>query len=394
MFTVNLGTGYHQQDTSYYCGAAVAQMILHGIGGPFYDQDALYTSNHNHNTQAGWYTDPNGLNYTLNALKPGPPTFTNFFVVFTKDTELEGSEKIVYTLWHYQVPTGTLVYGCGHWVCMVGVSTDVPPAVGSPYSINGFWINNPWPPTPMPGPPPPHKDGDACGGGGVRGVANEYVVYDPAWKDTYFTGCDVWGVGHPQFVSVCDPSPPQLGTLEVRRKQPRMGEPIIAPQEASRRALTGARAHGLAEDKRFAAALNRARARPPILVQRLDLEDSFYYLVPVASRSRISALLSIDAVEGDFRGGQVLEGRNTWALPTRKQVEARLLAEPIPLDGELGRLRVRPEALCVYPTLVWRPCRESRSPYYPFYMVTVGSHQIYVGYDGSVYSHLTDLGRG
>jgi hypothetical protein len=33
----NIATGYHQQDTDYYCGAAVAQMILDEIGAGLID---------------------------------------------------------------------------------------------------------------------------------------------------------------------------------------------------------------------------------------------------------------------------------------------------------------------------------------------------------------------
>ena len=62
-------------------------------------------------------------------------------------------------------------------------------------------------------------------------------------------------------------------------------------------------------------------------------------------------------------------------------------------DGS-GRIPLRDGAFCVSPTLVWRPCQESRSPYYPFYQITVGGVTIYVGYDGRVYSTLHDLGRG
>jgi hypothetical protein len=136
----NVTTEYHQQDTNYYCGGAVAQMILDSIGSGLLDQNVLYNSNHSHNTQSNWYTDPDGLNYTLNFYKPNPPTFNNFFVTYAKDTELEGSEKFVYTLWRYSVPTGTLVYGCGHWIVVRGLSTDVEPSPGSTYMINGFWI--------------------------------------------------------------------------------------------------------------------------------------------------------------------------------------------------------------------------------------------------------------
>ena len=230
----NISTEYHQQDTDYYCGAATAQMILDSIGSGILDQNILYNSNHSHNTQSGWATDPNGLNYTLNYYKPSPPVFNNIFVVYTEDTEMEGTKKIVYTLWHYGVPTGTLVYGCGHWIVVRGVSTDVEPIVGSIYNINGFWINNPWPPspsfyTPSSAPPPPHGATDDCGISGSRGIANEYVVYNNTWKDTYFTGCDVWGVGHSQFVSVCDPSIPKLGELTTKRDNFGQKETVLLP---------------------------------------------------------------------------------------------------------------------------------------------------------------------
>ena len=166
----NISTEYHQQDTDYYCGGAVAQMILDSIGAGLLDQDVLYNSNHSHNTVPGWSTDPDGLNYTLNYYKPDPPTFNNYFVVYAMDSELEGSKKIVYTLWHYGVPTGTLVLGCAHWIVVRGVSTNVEPIPTSTFSINGFWINNPSPPSPswydsVAPPPPPHSSGDGCGCG-------------------------------------------------------------------------------------------------------------------------------------------------------------------------------------------------------------------------------------
>ena len=89
----NISTEYHQQDTDYYCGGAVAQMILDSIGAGLLDQDVLYNSNHSHNTVPGWSTDPDGLNYTLNYYKPDPPTFNNYFVVYAMDSELEGEQE-------------------------------------------------------------------------------------------------------------------------------------------------------------------------------------------------------------------------------------------------------------------------------------------------------------
>src|SRR5580658_1841669 len=144
----NLATPYHQQDTDYYCGAAVAQMILDSIGSGLLDQNILYASNHAHSS-SGWFTSPDGLNYTLNAYMPPPPRFDSFFIVEAASSEADGSTNIIRTLRFFNVTTGTLVYGCGHWVAVRGAKTDVDPAgEDGSFSIDGFYINNPWPPTP------------------------------------------------------------------------------------------------------------------------------------------------------------------------------------------------------------------------------------------------------
>ena len=49
-----LSVGYHQQDTSYYCGAACAQMVLHSIGQPLISQDDLYNDNHSHSVEPSY----------------------------------------------------------------------------------------------------------------------------------------------------------------------------------------------------------------------------------------------------------------------------------------------------------------------------------------------------
>ena len=66
-----------------------------------------------------------------------------------------------------------------------------------------------------------------------------------------------------------------------------------------------------------------------------------------------------------------------------------ILDKRFELGDNQGRLLVRKEAVCQYPHLVWRPCCESLSPYYPFYMFTVGHHRLYVRIDGAVFTSLT-----
>ena len=62
--------------------------------------------------------------------------------------------------------------------------------------------------------------------------------------------------------------------------------------------------------------------------------------------------------------------------------------------GRHGRLTVRKEAFALYPTLVWKPCRESMSPYVPFFMATVGSRRVYLRVDGQLFNRLNDGDRG
>jgi hypothetical protein len=71
----------------------------------------------------------------------------------------------------------------------------------------------------------------------------------------------------------------------------------------------------------------------------------------------------------------------------------KVLARPIDL-GRKGRLIVRKAACALYPTLVWRPCRESMSPYVPFFMVSVGTHRLYVRVDGRIFTRLHTSDRG
>jgi hypothetical protein len=385
----DLKTPYHQQDTSYYCGAAVAQMILDSIGSGLIDQNTLYNSNHSHSAP-GWYTSPAGLNYTLNAFMPPPPTFNSFFVVDNANTEPEGSAIIVSTLVNFGVATGTLVYSCGHWVAVRGVKTNVNPAgAGDSYSIDGFYINNPWPPTPSPGPPPPHADPDACGTGGDRGSANEYVSYSD-WQSNYFTACNA------QFISVCDPRRPSMRPLQIiGPTRLTDGRQLIAPEEALSLAARGLDAHLRSQQEcPLTPSLRGARAVSAHLVQRLDRQDEFYYLITMHREGRPSAIVRGDGRYGTFHGALSLEGVERSPIIEREAALAAARNAVIDLGDGSGRILLRDGAFSVYPTLVWRPCQESRSPYYPFYQIAVGGVTIYVAYDGRVYPALHELGRG
>jgi hypothetical protein len=392
----DLDVQYHQQDTNYYCGAACAQMVLAQIGAGLLDQDDLYADNHSHSVaESGWYTAPDGLTWTLNDRDPG----THYFVDFDLTSEDLISRKLCWTLEHYEVAPVALVFGSAHWIVIRGYEASAAPIGSSDnsYSIVAFDVNNPWPPTPVPGPPPPHTADDVCGSGGDRGVANEHIAYS-TWQSDYMTGVSGghWGG---KFVAVCDPEPPPSSAGVARHVQKRLsGEKLITPQIAARNAVAGLKAYNLAKRTTWSKALVEAKPANPVLVQRLDYSDRFYYIVPMGKAAkRAPILVSVDARYGNYREAVFLPSANRSHLFARmdhKELVAAVANKRLELEEPLGRLLVRPEAFCLYPTLVWKPCRESLSPFWPFHMFTVGDHRVYIRIDGAIFTKLHDDQRG
>jgi hypothetical protein len=397
----DLSVPYHQQDTDYYCGAACAQMVLAQVGAGLLDQVPLYNDNHSHSIiESNWYTAPDGLQWTLN--NRHPPAFTGWFALFALGSEDAISRKLVWTIHHYNVAPVALVYGSNHWIVIRGYDASAEPASSSDttYSISGFYVNNPWPPVPATPPPPPHNNSDGCGSGGVRGIADEHIAY-AAWQSTYMTGVP-GGHWQGQFVAVCDPEPPpnQMGKPPPLTA-PRSGDALVTADDAAKLAVAGLKEYGLEERESWSNHLIKAKAKPgePVLVQRLDREDSFYYIVPMQGpRRSVPVLVLVDGRFGNYlqsvalneRDGNLLDG-----LDFKPQAALRgILGKTQELGSRHGRILVRKEAHCLYPTLVWRPCRESLSPFYPFHMLTVGNHRIYIRVDGKVFTKLHTSDRG
>jgi hypothetical protein len=398
MATTNLAVKYHQQDTNYYCGAACAQMVLAEIGAGILDQDDLYNDNHSHSVaDAGvnWATGPDGLQWTLIHRKPA--TFGNTFALYALDSEDAISRKIVWTIHHYQVAPVALVFGWAHWIVVRGYDVSAHPANYSDnsYAINGFDVNNPWPPTPAPAPPPPHAAADVCGSGGIRGVANEHIAYG-TWQSDYMTGVP-GGHWSGKFIAVCDPQPPaEFNGKSIRPEHLFAGNVIISKKDAVKSALHGIKLHGLNDRKGWKNSFSKTSPGEPVLIQRLDRYDSYYYIVPFGSERLSNALVSIDARYGDYKQTAMLpEPANHFEnVYEHEKILKKVINKRYLLDEQLGRLIVRPEAFCLYPTLVWKPCRESLSPFWPFQMFTIGSQHLYVRLDGAVFTSLHDNIQG
>jgi hypothetical protein len=151
-----------------------------------------------------------------------------------------------------------------------------------------------------------------------------------------------------------------------------------AATEAAKRGLQDVR---LENNPGAAAARTAGNAGVPLLVTRLDTPKGDYYLVPWQDKRGIVLVVQVDAWSGVMSGAAVL----STPLPrlvmspdeARQAVAARLSQRVI---GE--------------PQLVWRPCRESASPFQPLYQVPVAGGEAFVSVDGAVYRSLTPFGKG
>jgi hypothetical protein len=393
MAVEHLAVKHHQQDTGYYCGAACAQMVLATIGAGILDQDDLYADNHSHSTTdvgVDWASGPDGLTWTMNDRRP--PGFTNSFVLFALTTEDTVSRKICWTIHHYQVAPIALVFGWAHWIAVHGYDVSAHPtsSADTSYTLSAFEVNNPWPPTPDGAAEPPHAAADGCGTGGDRGIADEHVAYAD-WQDTYMTGVP-GGYWTGKFLAVCDPEPPATHVGRQRRPERLSGQRLIEASSAASRLRAGLDAYGLSQRKGWRDALEGSRPGTPVLVRRLDQPDSYYYIVPLQRGGRRTTIVGrVDARYGTYRGALMpTGGRAPYALIEPRAALQRVLDKRVELPGRRGRIRIRKEAVCLFPVLVWRPCRESLSPYWPFYMLTVGDETIYIRVDGEVFTALHD----
>lgn len=390
----DLVTQYHQQDTSYYCGAASAQMVLEQCGSGLLGQVGLYNDNHSHSTaEANWYTAPDGLTWTMNNRQSG-----RYFVLDALSTEDAISRMIAWTIHHYRVSPIAMVYGSNHWIVVRGYTASGTPShsgdVG--YMLSGFDINNPWPPTPMPGSPPPHSAGDVCGTGGDRGVADEHVSYN-TWRTDYMTGIPGghWGG---KFVAICDPEPPPDRHPDSQEERlPRYdGERLIERGLAGELAEKALSEVGLVDRDGWRKALDGTEPGAAILVQRLDRIDSFYWVVPRNRGGLTTAVVNIDARFGDYMQARALPDAQGTALLTldRKEIESFVYDRTHQLAGDRGEVLIRPDLACISDHWGWRPCRESLSPYYPFKMINYGAFRFYLRSDGVLFTSLTTGDRG
>jgi len=163
---------------------------------------------------------------------------------------------------------------------------------------------------------------------------------------------------------------------------------IIAPEAALVGAVKGLSDYGLLARPHWARLLTQflaqdSRPIPPLLVHRLDAVDpsrAYYYLISFGgTATTVGAVVRVNAISGEYQ--------ETMAIPpSERRPWGASAAEWGPRLSSTD-----PRAIDASQALIWKPCRESASPFYPFKVTTVDGQRRYIRIDGKTFDTLTDL---
>jgi len=133
---------------------------------------------------------------------------------------------------------------------------------------------------------------------------------------------------------------------------------MVTPTEASQSAESGLLLRLAAQPAHFRQAARGSEPAKPLLVDRLDEENRFYFLVPFIRDGETTLVVIVDACSGQFQRTSALRPPGVY-LPVDAEAAGGILA------ARLGAEKVGEAS---FPRLVWKPqlpdlvCAVSNSP--------------------------------
>lgn len=366
----------YRQETLFYCGPATAKMMLRWLK-VTRSQTQLWDTLQDEADAQGlptcemcdgecekWFSHPEAMATVLARLGKAP------FKLIREATSAAVDHALVWSIVN-DLPGAALVYNFGHWVVVHGYHADREPADidDTSYELLGFDV----------------IDSDP------EEKARQFI--DAAeWRATYMTGVTC-GRFTGQFVAVCDPEPPRMkgGPTVPHRTSTAKGERLMPLERAAMAALDGIQRAGLLRDDQWRRAMAGTRPGSPWLVHRLDRPRTFYALVPFLRSKIVTAEALVDVQSGAMLAARAAEspGRTLRVPMSPSAVLDRLVGTRVDLPGARPQLLLRREGLTISPTLVWKPCAQSLTPYRPFVRVNYGEYTFYVDSNGKVVPALT-----
>lgn len=387
MYTKDVGGNVplYGQEMCIWCGAASAQMSRNGYPNPadrlFYTQLDLWNSIQVNNStdpaDSGWATDPHGLQACLQSAANPPSVHWSEFANASRDGLLFST---LYWMNRRDFPAPTLVNRGGHWVVIVGWTTDVEPIAGSSPLLQAIHYHD----------PEPHNVGTdtmMTAAQWYGGPWNGAVMYAGTWLNKY--------------VAIVEPP---LIKAQARVKQvKRTGNRLLRPAQAVAAAHRWIEELRLGEMPKYSLLARKGvevlspllvREEPPIepeVKRRRSGARSrtarvpHYYIVPFGVRGERSdsgsPLARVCVLVNGYTGA--FEEVTAFGQPLKH------LSEQEALNVVAAALKVTPSRLRgADATLMFQPGDITHVRTYPFWLVRVGERVVYVDQLGKLYSKL------
>lgn len=354
------------QETSIWCGAATAQMILEGYpGGVEHAFSQTYIWNriqvHKDDPGVNWATDPDGLKDTLMELGGDPGVSWSIFANASAQTL---THSVTYWMTNQEFPTAVLVYGFQHWVMIDGFTTDADPTQQSTVTLQYIEIVDPW------NPPCP-----AATSGGVRSLMSGSNWYANYWYSPGNIAASKWDGN---YIAVVEP-PPSRG-MATAPKQMEKGRVISAERarEAAMRAFKELRV----ERRAPYSILRRSKPLHSLLVNQ---QRKGYYIVTLGYQEGgfCQGAVLVNAYDGEFQEVGVFEKPLQYL--SEDQAVRRAVSYLCACDA--GRKEIRAN-------LVFEPSEQTQTRFLPVWKIAVRESTVYVTQDGAIFDLLTPLPLG
>ena len=370
------------QEMCFWCGAASAQMSRNGYPNPpdrlFYAQLDLWNSIQANNSTApadsGWATDPHGLQGCLQSAANPAGVHWSEFANASRDGLLFST---LYWMNRREYPAPTLVNQGGHWVVIVGWTTDVEPVAGSSPVLQSIHYHD----------PEPHDVGTdtmMTAAQWYGGPWNGAVMYSGTWLN--------------QYVAIVEP-PLKKGRARVKQVK-RTGARLLTPAQAVAAARRWIEEHRLGEIPRYSLLKRKGvdvltpllvREEPPIRPagQRAratrDARVPHYYIVPFGVRGERSEggspLARVCVLVNGYTGAFEEVTAFGQAL---KHLTGQEALNVVAAALKVGRNRLKNADA----TLMFQPGDITHVRTYPFWRVQVGRRILYVDQLGRLYGKL------
>ncbi len=197
------------------------------------------------------------------------------------------------------------------------------------------------------------------------------------------------GIKAGSFIGIGDADPP----AETQDMPHDVDDDWVSDTDAIKElAVNGLDATGQNRRAQWIAALEGSVVSDPFLVQREDFDSPrFYAIVPFRRGENVPVLVLVDVHGAGGIAGTVAVPDGSTHFSTIVDFDT-IQQSYVGRTETIGGVDYTLEADDLYEFLVWRPCVESLSPYWPFYRFDVGGQgsgvKVYVRIDGEVFTEL------